>query len=86
MAYEEWSSEFQDLWESTPGVADLEDWEVSHVEALFDAGFTHDAFEYDDMGLSEEDVRAIREEFFDYMGLDAEDFDWQDWREAMGYE
>lgn len=86
MPYQDWDSGFQDAFENTPGTSDLEDWEVSHVEALYEAGFTHDAFEYEAMGLSEDDVEAIRQEFFDYLGIDAEDFDWDGWREAMGYE
>jgi hypothetical protein len=86
MAYEDWSDEFQEVFDDTPGTADLEDWEVSHVEALFEAGFTHDAFEYEAMGLTEDEVSAIRAEFFDYLGLEEYDFDWEGWREAMGYE
>lgn len=86
MAYEEWDEPFQELFDSTPGTAFLEDYEQRHVEALFEAGFTHTAAEYDAMGLNEDSVQAIRDEFFDYMGLDYSSFDWEEWREAMGYE
>ena len=86
MPYEDWSDEFQDNYENIPGIADLEPWEERHVEALYEAGFTHDAFELEAMGLSEDEVQAIRDEFFDYLGIDAADFDWEGWREAMGYE
>jgi hypothetical protein len=83
--YEDWSPQFQELYNETPGIADVEPWEESHVEALFDAGFTHHGDEYEASGLTEDDVHAIREEFFEYMGLAEENFDWEDWREAMGY-
>lgn len=86
MAWDDWSDAFLDVYEATPGIADLEDWETGHVEALYEAGFTHSAEEYEAMGLSEDDVAAIREEFFDYLGIDESDFDWEGWREAMGYE
>lgn len=89
MPYDDWSPQFQGLYDSTPGVADVEPWEASHVEALFEAGFTHRGSEYESEGLTPSDVEAIRSEFFIYMGLgdDAQSplFDWDDWREAMGY-
>jgi hypothetical protein len=84
--YEEWDPSFQDVWDSTPGTGDLESYEESHAEALFEVGFTHTSEEYEAMGYSEDDVAAIREEFFDYMGLEDWQFDWDGWREAMGYE
>jgi hypothetical protein len=87
--FDDWSPQFQALYEQTPGVADVEPWEESHVEALFEAGFTLHGNEYEASGLTESDVEAIRAEFFIYMGLgdDARSgqFDWEDWREAMGY-
>lgn len=84
--YDDWSDEFQDLWDSLPSADYIEDYERGHVEALFEAGFMHTAEEYDALGLSEDDVAAIREEFFDYLGMDEADFDWEGWREAMGYD
>jgi hypothetical protein len=86
MPVDDWDGQFQDLWDHTPGIGHLESYEQSHVEALFEAGFTHHAEEYESMGLTPDQVEAIREEFFDYMGLDESDFDWEGWREAMGYE
>lgn len=86
MPYEDWDSGFQDVFESTPGTQALEDWEQGHVEALFEVGFTYDAIELEAMGYSEDDVSAIRDEFFDYLGIDEADFDWDGWREAMGYD
>jgi hypothetical protein len=83
--YEDWSSGFRELYNETPGTQYVETWEARHVEALFEAGFTYHASEYEAQGLTEDDVHAIREEFFEYMGLAEENFDWDDWREAMGY-
>jgi len=86
MAYEDWDSQFQEVFDNTPGADYLSSEESSYAEALFDAGFTHTSAEYDEMGMSEDEVQAIRDEFFDFMGIDAESFDWEGWREAMGYE
>jgi hypothetical protein len=86
VAYSEWDEPFRDVFDQTPGTAFLEDHETLHVEALFEAGFTHTADEYEAMGLNEDSVQAIRDEFFDYMGIDPSDFDWEGWREAMGYD
>lgn len=86
MPSNDWDGSFQALFDDIPGTGYLEDHEVGHVEALFEAGFTHTAAEYEAMGFSEDDVQAIREEFFDYLGIDEADFDWEGWREAMGYE
>jgi hypothetical protein len=86
MAYENWDDSFQDVWSATPGTDYLSSEEASYAEALFETGFTHTSAEYEAMGYSEDEIQAIRDEFFDYMGMDAADFDWEGWREAMGYE
>jgi hypothetical protein len=86
VSYDEWDSQFQELFDDLPGADYLTDGESSHAEILFETGFTHTAEEYESMGLSPDDVAAIREEFFEYMGIDTGDFDWEGWREAMGYD
>lgn len=86
MAYDDWDSQFQDFFDEIPGTDYLNSEESSYAEALFDTGFTHTAEEYEAMGLSEDAVQAIRDEFFEYMGLEEYEFDWEGWREAMGYE
>lgn len=86
MAYDDWDSGFREVFDDTPGADYLSGSEFDYAEALFEAGFTHTGSEYDAMGLSEDQVQAIRDEYFDFMGIDAGDFDWQEWREAMGYE
>lgn len=90
MSYEDWTDEFQDLFDTVPGLADAElndrEFDIRIAEALFEEGFTRHADEYDASGLDPAQVSAIRAEFFDYIGLNDADFDWAEWREAMGYE
>lgn len=86
MAYDDWDDSFREVFDNTPGADYLNDEEFSYAETLFDAGFTHTSDEYEAMGLSEDQVQAIRDEYFDLMGIDADQFDWEGWREAMGYE
>jgi hypothetical protein len=90
MAYDDWAESFQDVYDDIPGMATAYEADSSfdqgYAEALFEAGFTMHADELTANGYTEDDVNAIREEFFDYMGIDESQFDWADWREAMGYE
>lgn len=86
MAYDDWDSSFQDMFDDIPGADYLSSEEANYAEALFEAGFTHTGEEYESMGMSEDDVQAIRDTFFDFMGIEASDFDWEAWREAMGYD
>lgn len=86
MSYSDWDDSFRELFDATPGTDALEDHEAGYVEDLFDIAFTHSAEEYDAMELDPSVVEDMRQEFFDYMGMDEYDFDWEGWREAMGYE
>lgn len=87
MAYDDWDSQFQEVFDNLPGADYLSSEESDYAETLFEAGFTHTKDEYDAMGLSPDDVGAIRDEFYSYMGwADSGAFDWEGWREAMGYE
>jgi hypothetical protein len=90
MAYDDWGESFRELYDDVPGMAtaynDDPNFDAGYAEALFEVGFTMSAAEMDAAGYSPDDVAAIREEFFDYIGIDENDFDWADWREAMGYE
>jgi hypothetical protein len=79
-------SSFDDLFYDIRQVDYLTASEEREAKALFDEGFTHHAADYDAAGLSPEAVAAIREEFFDLVGIDESQFDWEGWREAMGYE
>lgn len=87
MAYDDWAEGMRDLWDSLDGTAPgyMEDWERAYAETEFERGFTHTGEEYDAMGLDPDQVYAARMNFFDFMGLEEEDFDWDAWREEMGY-
>lgn len=83
MAYDDWDAGYQDTWDDIPGIPFLNDWEYDYASDLFERGFTHHSGED---GYDADSVADAREEFFDFMGLEYEDFPWDDWREAMGYE
>jgi hypothetical protein len=63
-----------DMWDRVPGTEFLD---ASEREAAFDAFY--DAFVENVGGHS-------REDFFEIMNMEVEDFPWEDWREWMGYE
>lgn len=86
MPYDEWDDQFRELFDGVPGADYLSSEEANYAEALFEAGFTHTNAELDALGFSMDDVQAIRDEFFEFMGIEYTDFDWEGWREAMGYE
>lgn len=86
MAYDDWEGSFRDVFDNVPGADYLSDEEFNYAENLFDLGFTHTSEEYDSMGYSEDQIQAVRDEYFDLMGIDSRDFDWEGWREAMGYD
>lgn len=90
MSYGEWEEPFQELYDDVPGMATAyehdDNFDSRYAETLFEVGFTMHSDELEAAGYSQDDVQAIREEFFDYMGIDEADFSWSDWREAMGYE
>jgi hypothetical protein len=81
--YGEWSEGFRELWDDTSGTEYIDAWEQDWAQELFDLGFGHTASEYDALGITPDDVFAAREEFFDYMGLADDQFDWDAWREEM---
>lgn len=83
MAYEDWPPEFQEVWDELP--VDFENMSVSQIEYteyMFEEGFMHYSGE-----VSYEDIAFARQEFFEMIGEEYEDFfDWDGWREAMGYD
>jgi hypothetical protein len=83
MAYEDWDTEFREVWEELPGVPLFRDYEYDISEQLFEDAFTHHSWE---PGYDADAVKAAREEFFEFTGLPEEMFPWDDWREAMGYD
>jgi hypothetical protein len=79
MAYEDWTPEFQDLWENTLGTEELTPGQAEYAEFMFEEGFMRYSGE-----SSRDDIEFARQEFFDLIG--EEYFDWAGWREAMGYD
>lgn len=84
MAYDDWPVEFQELWDSIPAdFSDMSASEYEYTEFMFEEGFQR----YEDEKLAPDDIAFARAEFFDMIGEEYEDFfDWDGWREAMGYE
>lgn len=83
MAYDDWTPEFQDLWENLPAdYGDLTQEQLDYAEFMFEEGFMNYQGEQSPI-----DTDFARQEFFDMFGPEVEgSFDWQGWREAMGYE
>jgi hypothetical protein len=83
--YGDWPEEFQDIWDEmdqTVGFENFTAGQLEYAEFMFEEGFMHYADE-----ASFEDTSFAREEFFAMIGEEWEDyFDWEAWREAMGYE
>lgn len=76
--YDDWSSEFQGVWDELPGIPFFRDYEREQAEDLFDSAFV-------DQSLSRAEREQAREDFFDFTGLPEYMFPWEDWKEAMGY-
>jgi hypothetical protein len=78
MAYEDWMPEFQEIWEDLP-VGELSQNEYEMAEYFFEEGFMTYSGE-----APPSDIQFAREEFWDLIGEEWEDyFDWEAWREAM---
>jgi len=84
VAYDDWPEEFQDIWDSIPSTSELSGSEYESAEFFFEEGF----MTYEDEKIGVDDISFARDQFFDILGIDEwEDiFDWDGWREAMGYE
>lgn len=82
MAYGDWMPEFQDLWENMP-VGELDQGQYDLAEYMFEEGFMTYHGE-----SPPEDIAYAREVLGELLGEDYFDnfFDWEGWREAMGYE
>lgn len=84
MSARDWSEEdhrefnreaYEQIFDEIPSVADLSEDDVIRAEELFEAGWlTFNTYDADQL-------YDIREEFFDLVGLYAEDFDWESFRE-----
>lgn len=81
------SEERQEVFGEIPGTDFFDDaYEQAEAEQMYALGFGYTAAEYEQMGLTPESVHELREQFFDFMHLEWDDFPWDEWREAMGYE
>jgi hypothetical protein len=86
VAYNDWPRELQDIWDNTPGTDSIpSDWEEDYFQELFETGFRWHAEEYDALGIDIDEVYAARQRFFDDIGLNEDRFDWDEWRDYMGY-
>lgn len=76
----------QDLFWDISGTDYIENADLDYAQTLYAVGFGFHADDYDRMGFDMDAVHAARENFFDFMGLEWEDFPWAEWREEMGYD
>lgn len=77
MAYQDWDPEARDVFDGIP--------EVRHtleIEALFEYGWLH----IRDQAEPPEFRDAIRDAFFDALGIPDFEFPWEEWRIWAGYE
>lgn len=81
----EWSEEHIEIFNEIPGTEYLEGDDRLYAQDLYELGFGHTEADYDALGIDPDTVHQAREDFFDFMGLEYDDFPWDDWREAMGY-
>jgi len=72
------------FWEAT-GAEYIPAEDLRQTQYDYAVGFGFTAEEYDAMGIDPELVHEMRERYFDYMGMEWDQFDWDGWREAMGY-
>jgi hypothetical protein len=76
----------QDIFWSTPGADYLEPgYQTNEAQAFFAIGFGYTGEQYERMGLEETTVGNARRDYMDLMGMLWRDFDWDAWRDAMGY-
>lgn len=86
-AYGDLPDERQNAFWEVPGTDNFDNRsEEREAQELYAAGFGYKAEEYDSMGMDPDQVHEAREAFFDFMGLEWDDFPWDEWREAMGYD
>lgn len=86
MAYDDWPEEFQEVWdrlEISDAFEGMDSGQKEYAEFMFEEGW----MTYEDEKSHPSDIEFAREEFWDLVGLEYEDyFDWEGWREAMGYD
>lgn len=84
MSYRDWSQEDydefaaaaeQEIFNNLDNLQELNDEQYEEAQTLFEAGWLTFG-EY-----SKEQLDAIRDEFYDLMGIQEQDFDWQEYRD-----
>lgn len=85
MSFRDWSDEdysefhdaaFEEIFNNIEGISYLDQQDLSDAEALFEAGWLTWGGEY-----SPDEIQAIRDEFYDLVGMYEDDFDWDSYRE-----
>jgi hypothetical protein len=76
MAYEEWDEREREFFDDLPVTAYLTSEELSDARDLFEEAF----LQHGD-NLSWE----ARDDWWEFTGMEPQDFDWVGWREMMGY-
>lgn len=86
MAYDDWPEEFQEVWDTLERADAFEGMnsdQLAYAEFMFEEGW----MTYEDEKAHPSDIEFARSEFWDTVGPEYEDeFDWDEWREAMGYD
>lgn len=76
MSYEDWDREQQEFFDDLPVVPYLDSDEKEYAQEIFELGFlTH----------GEDVSAAARDEWWEFTGMEPQDFDWEAWRELMDY-
>lgn len=84
MAFNNWDSETRGLFRRVTSESDPETWQEldstdkDFVRFMFDLGFVNER-------VSTPVRVESRNRYFDEMGMDPADFDWNAWRRYMGY-
>jgi hypothetical protein len=76
MAYDEWDEREREFFDDLPVTAYLTSEELSDARELFEEAFLQHG-----ENLSWE----ARDDWWEFTGMEPQDFDWHGWREMMGY-
>lgn len=85
---DDWGESQREFWDSQPTAnpiyyEDSNEWE--RAQEAFQQGWMDDQRKDEHSGVDWSDILAAREEYYEISGTDSEDFDWEAWREFMGY-
>lgn len=85
--WDDLSPGLQDIFWETRGTEVLEEsgLDTRYYQTLYATGWGYHASEYESAGITEDQVTAARQAFLDGLGLPWDRFDWDAWRDEMGY-